>query len=119
MQSSLLTGIEIWQRSHGKILVGLFELKDMLSSFLTHTLFKKRAACTFLSGSGLWLIWRIFSQEQTIYYVLWGSNTTVFNAQRLAESFRKKFSIRKSVGRLIKLNDSMFFRIYCWQLDFK
>jgi hypothetical protein len=71
MQNSL-THTEIRQRPHDKILVRLFERKDMLSSFLTHTLFKKQAACMFLSRSELWLICQIFFQEQIICFVLQG-----------------------------------------------
>jgi len=38
MQISILTHAEIRQRSHDKILVGLFELKDKFA-FFPHTLF--------------------------------------------------------------------------------
>jgi hypothetical protein len=48
--------------SRGKILIRLFEVKEEVF-VLSPTLFTKQCACKILSGSTLWLIWRICSQE--------------------------------------------------------
>jgi len=40
------------------------------------------------------------------------AQTTAFNVQYIVEYFRKKFNFLRSIGRLIKLKDSTFLRIY-------